>query len=34
MNALPQIDPDAPTAHELANKAPERARRRGGRAAA
>ena len=34
MNALPQIDPDAPTEQELANKAAERARRRGGRAAA
>ena len=27
MNALPQIDPDAPTEHELANKAAARARR-------
>jgi two-component system cell cycle sensor histidine kinase PleC len=34
MNALPQIDPDAPTEAEIAKKAALRARRRGGRAAA
>ena len=34
MNALPQIDPDAPSEHELAKKEADRARRRNGKAAA